>query len=107
MCVDVLEVDCCLFLPVSSSGQYLLTGSSNGVVRVHSLPPSLSSPSSLESYWALTMHDPHTGPITHLSSTYDDHYVISAGADGNVFVYSANLPAAIPEDTPLPHTLEV
>lgn len=53
------------------------------------------------------MHDPHTGPVTHLSATYDDHYVISAGADGNVFVYSASLPTAISEDTPLPHELEV
>lgn len=92
---------------ISSSGQYLLTGSSNGVVRVHILPPSLTIPTSLGSYWALSMHDPHTGPVSYLASTYDDHYVVSAGADGNVFVYSANLPTATPERPSLPEELEV
>ena len=94
---------------ISHSGRYLLTGSSNGVLRVHALPPlppSLSSPSSLGSYWALSMHDNHTGAITHLCSTYDDSYVVSAGADGNVFVYSASLPTATPNEKS-PETLEV
>ena len=78
--------------PSSSSGEYLLTGASNGCVRVHPLPQS-HSVTSLHSYWVLAMHDNHYGAVTHLATTFDDSYVVSAGADGNVFVYSANLPA--------------
>ena len=77
----------------SSSGDYLLTGASNGCVRVHPLPHPYSL-TSLHSYWALSMHDNHYGAVTQLATTFDGRYVVSAGADGNVFVYSANLPMA-------------
>ena len=40
------------------------------------------------------MHDNHYGAITALTATFDDQYVLSGGADGNVFVYEANLPTA-------------
>lgn len=78
--------------PCSSSGHYLLTGLENGYVRVHKLaqPYSLSS---LDSYWALSMHDNHSGRITALACSHDDRYLITAGADGNIFVYAANLQA--------------
>lgn len=77
----------------SSSGDYLLTGLSNGVVRIHPLsaPYALSS---LDSYWSLSIHDNHYGPVAHLATTFDDTYVVSGGGDGNVFVYKANLPTA-------------
>lgn len=81
----------CGFSSSSSSGEYLLTGASNGCVRVHRLPQPHSI-TSLQSYWVLAMHDNHYGAVTHLTTTFDDSYVISAGADGNVFVYCANLP---------------
>jgi WD40 repeat protein len=84
----------------SSSGRYLLTGSSNGVVRMHCLTGPLSSSSSsstLGSYWALSVHDNQNGAVTHLSTTCDDRYVISGGADGNIFVFSTHLPT---ETTP-------
>ena len=71
----------------------MLTGASNGCVRVHALPDPHSL-TSLHSYWALSMHDNHYGAVTHLATTFDDRYVVSAGADGNVFVYSAHLPMA-------------
>ena len=40
------------------------------------------------------MHDNHYGAVTHLVTSFDDRYVLSGGADGNVFVYEAELPTA-------------
>ena len=48
----------------------------------------------LSSYWSLSMHDNHYGAVTCLISTFDDQYVLSGGADGNLFVYQANMPTA-------------
>ena len=80
------------YLLRSSSGEYLLTGTSNGLVRIHPLsaPYSLST---LDSYWALSMHDNHYGAVSHLATTFDDQYLVSGGEDGNVFVYRTNLPS--------------
>ena len=50
---------------------------------------------SLQNYWAINMHDNHYGAVTRIASSFDDHYVLTGGADGNVFVYTANLPTAM------------
>lgn len=77
----------------SSSGEYFLTGTSNGCIRIHELqePHSLSS---LTSYWSLSVHDNHSGAVTHLVTSFDDKYVLSGGADGNLFVFEGNFPTA-------------
>lgn len=69
-------------------------------MRVHKLaqPYSLSS---LDSYWALNMHDNHYGRVTALACSHDDSYLVTAGADGNIFVYTANLQTP-PVQTALP-----
>ena len=71
----------CLFC--SASGEYLLTGTANGCVRVHPLPAPHSL-ADLSSYWALTS----------IATSFDDQYVLSGAADGNVFIYRADLPTA-------------
>ena len=80
-------------MPHSSSGEYLLTGTSNGCIRIHQLdePHSLAN---LTSHWSLTMHDNHYGAVTHLVTSFDDKYVLSGGADGNLFVFEGNFPTA-------------
>lgn len=77
----------------SASGEYFLTGTSNGCVRLHPLstPHALND---LSSYWSLNMHDNHYGAVTCLSTTFDDQFVLSGGEDGNLFIYKANLPTA-------------
>lgn len=77
----------------SSSGEYLLTGASNGCIRIHQLeaPHSLAN---LSSHWSLAMHDNHYGAVTHLVTSFDDKYVLSGGADGNLFVFEGNFPTA-------------
>ena len=39
------------------------------------------------------MHDNHYGAVNHLCTSHDDKYVLSGGADGNIFVYEAELPS--------------
>ncbi len=77
----------------SSSGEYLLAGSANGSVRIHPLSAPFSL-SSLEDYWAINMHDNLYGAVTHITASFDDRYVLTGGADGNVFVYTTDLPTA-------------
>lgn len=81
----------CTHFPLSSSGEYLLTGASNGYIRIHPLSKAFAI-SSLESYWALGVHDNTYGAVTQLAVTYDDQYVVTGGTDGNIFVFKANLP---------------
>lgn len=75
----------------SHSGNYLLTGTDTGCIRIHHLnaPYSLQS---LEQHWTLTMHDNQYGYISSLAVSYDDQYLITGGGDSNVFIYKANLP---------------
>ena len=40
------------------------------------------------------MHDNHYGAVTHLVTSFDDKYVLSGGADGNLFVFEGNFPSA-------------
>ena len=77
----------------SSSGEYFLTGTSNGCIRIHQLhePHSLTH---LTSHWSLSIHDNHNGAVTHLVTSFDDKYVVSGGADGNLFVFEGNFPTA-------------
>ena len=91
-------------LPLSSSGEYLLTGSSHGCLRIHPLPKPYSL-ASLQDYWAINMHDNLYGAVTHIAVTSDDQYVLSAGADGNVFVYKAALPTAKQRQPPTVETV--
>ena len=67
-------------------------GTSNGYIRVHPLhsPHNLCD---LSSYWVMPMHDYHYGAINHLCISLDDHFVVSGGADGNIFAYVADLPS--------------
>ena len=40
------------------------------------------------------MHDNHYGAVTYLVTSFDDRYVLSGGADGNLFVFEGNFPTA-------------
>ena len=84
---------CALIAHDSSSGEYFLTGVSNGCIRIHQLhePHSLTT---LTSHWSLNMHDNHSGAVTHLVTSFDDRYVLSGGADGNLFVFEGNFPTS-------------
>ena len=80
----------------SSSGQHLLVGAENGVVRVHPLSAAEDeeptfTPECFKSFWSFSVHDNHYGHVTHVCSSHDDKFVISSGNDGNIFVFKAKL----------------
>ena len=52
----------------------------------------------LDHHWSLSIHDNQYGHVTALATSFDDSYLITAGADGNVFVFSTNLPSSLPVD---------
>ena len=41
------------------------------------------------------MHDNTNGRVTALACSHDDSYLVTGGADGNVFVYSATFPLPV------------
>jgi len=66
------------FISKSASGNFLLSGSGDGTIR---LRPSQIS----KAYGVLKAHD---GPITGAACSFDDSYVLTCGSDGALFVYS-------------------
>ena len=68
-------------------------GTYAGYIRVHPLH-STHDLSDVSSYWALPMHDNQLGIVNHLSLSFDDQFLLSGGADGNLFVFKVDLPSA-------------
>ena len=74
-------------------GNYLFAGTRDGVLRVHKVAPQPGeSTLSLDKYWALSLHDSHSGRITNIKTSYNGRFLLTTGADGNFFVYSFNAP---------------
>ena len=88
----------------SNSGEFVLFGMSNGVVRIHPVHGK-NVLDSLTTYWAVHIHDSHYGAITALSTSFDDKYVFTVGADGNFFVYNFMSDATLKESKPLVQSL--
>ncbi|XP_037341186.2 cilia- and flagella-associated protein 44 [Pungitius pungitius] len=72
----------------SSNGQLLLCGMHSGFIRVYPLQPGDSGLTSMHAYWALAVHDNQYGHLRHIRCSYDDHFVLTAGEDGNIFSFS-------------------
>ncbi|KAK5851669.1 hypothetical protein PBY51_023206 [Eleginops maclovinus] len=72
----------------SSDRQLLLCGMHSGSIRVYPLQPGDHSLSSMQAYWALSVHDNQYGHLRHICCSYDDLFVLTAGDDGNIFSFS-------------------
>ncbi|XP_033981538.1 cilia- and flagella-associated protein 44 isoform X1 [Trematomus bernacchii] len=72
----------------SSDRQLLLCGMHSGSIRVYPLQPGDHSLSSMQAYWALSVHDNQYGHLRHIRCSYDDLLVLTAGDDGNFFSFS-------------------
>ena len=90
--------DCQVLLPssLSHSGSYMLVGAENGNVRAFPLHESAATPGLYDignfiSHWTLSIHDNQYGQVTHICCSHDDKYILTAGHDGNVFVFQASL----------------
>ncbi|XP_067430871.1 cilia- and flagella-associated protein 44 [Thunnus thynnus] len=72
----------------SSNRQLLLCGMHSGSIRVYPLQPSDHNLTSMQAYWELSVHDNHYGHLRYIRCSHDDHFVLTAGDDGNIFSFS-------------------
>ncbi|XP_072513801.1 cilia- and flagella-associated protein 44 [Salminus brasiliensis] len=72
---------------LSSVRQLLLCGMQDGSIRAFPLEAGELPPGSMQTYWALSVHDNHYGSVRQLRFSHDGHFVLSAGADGNIFTF--------------------
>ncbi|KAM6975484.1 cilia- and flagella-associated protein 44-like [Tautogolabrus adspersus] len=72
----------------SSNRQLLLCGMHSGFIRIYPLQPGDHSLTSMQAYWTLSCHDNQYGHLRHICCSHDDHFVLTAGDDGNIFSFS-------------------
>ncbi|XP_069058886.1 cilia- and flagella-associated protein 44 isoform X1 [Pleurodeles waltl] len=90
---DVLPIENTEMNPIrkmyfSNNQQLLLCGMENGAVRVYPLEASDPQLDSLHGYWSLGIHDNQYGHIQAICSSYDNQFLVTCGADGNIFSFS-------------------
>ncbi|XP_078590601.1 cilia- and flagella-associated protein 44-like isoform X5 [Branchiostoma floridae x Branchiostoma japonicum] len=92
--VPMLETDdvpiTCVSL--SCNKRQVLLGLENGSVRIHPLEgdqewDDRDIAAEFGSYWQYSVHDSHAGSITQIATSFDDQFLFTAGADGNVFAF--------------------
>ncbi|XP_066534174.1 cilia- and flagella-associated protein 44 isoform X2 [Hoplias malabaricus] len=71
----------------SSMRQLLLCGMQDGSIRVFLLEAGEQPPGSMQAYWSLSVHDNQYGSVKHLCFSHDGCFVLSSGADGNIFSF--------------------
>ncbi|XP_066455410.1 cilia- and flagella-associated protein 44 isoform X2 [Eleutherodactylus coqui] len=72
----------------SSNRQLLFCGMQDGAIRVYPLQPDDPLLKSISNYWSLGVHDNQYGAIQAISSSFDNQYLLTCGADGNIFTFS-------------------
>lgn len=61
----------------------------DGKIRINRLKEDWQD---LTDYWLLGMHDNFFGRIPSIQFSFDNKFLFSVGADGNLFAYNWNLP---------------
>ncbi|XP_042365640.1 cilia- and flagella-associated protein 44 [Plectropomus leopardus] len=72
----------------SSDRQLMLCGMYSGFIRVYPLQPGDHNLTSMQAYWALSVHDNHYGHLRHIRFSHDERFVLTVGDDGNMFSFS-------------------
>ncbi|XP_023139357.2 cilia- and flagella-associated protein 44-like isoform X2 [Amphiprion ocellaris] len=72
----------------SSDRLLMLCGMHSGSIRVYPLQPGDDNITSMQAYWTLSLHDNEYGHLRHIRCSHDDHFVLTAGDDGNIFSFS-------------------
>lgn len=65
----------------------MFCGMTNGAIRVYVLSENDPFLVSLQHYWHFNVHDNNYGSIKSITSSFDDQYLLTAGEDGNIFVF--------------------
>ncbi|KAK3541496.1 hypothetical protein QTP86_027240, partial [Hemibagrus guttatus] len=67
--------------------QLLLCGMQDGSIRAYPLESGELQPVHMQAYWALGVHDGQYGSLRQLRVSHDSRFVLSTGADGNIFSF--------------------
>ncbi|XP_068925975.1 cilia- and flagella-associated protein 44 [Petaurus breviceps papuanus] len=76
----------------------MFCGMQNGQVRVYILKDKSPNLTDMQSYWSYSIHDNDYGHIQALCPSYDDRFVVTCGADGNIFVFNVLSEEQLEED---------
>ncbi|XP_052014912.1 cilia- and flagella-associated protein 44 [Apodemus sylvaticus] len=71
----------------SNDHTMMFCGMRNGAIRVYVLNENDPFLVSLKDYWHFNVHDNNYGSIKSIFSSFDDQYLLTAGEDGNIFVF--------------------
>uniref|UniRef100_A0A8D0G0V4 Cilia- and flagella-associated protein 44 n=1 Tax=Sphenodon punctatus TaxID=8508 RepID=A0A8D0G0V4_SPHPU len=66
----------------------MFCGMENGAVRVYPLHDKMLSVDNVAGYWSFSMHDNDYGQIQGIYSSYDDRFLVTCGADSNIFTFN-------------------
>ena len=66
----------------------MFCGMQNGAIRVYILSKNDPSLTNMEDYWHFSMHDNNYGCIKAISTSFDDRFLVTTGADSNIFVFN-------------------
>ncbi|KAM9695944.1 cilia- and flagella-associated protein 44 [Dama dama] len=72
----------------SINQEMMFCGMQNGAIRVYILSKNDPSLTSMEDYWHFNMHDNNYGRVNAISTSFDDRFLVTAGADSNIFVFN-------------------
>nr|XP_020735357.1 cilia- and flagella-associated protein 44 [Odocoileus virginianus texanus] len=72
----------------SINQEMMFCGMQNGAIRVYILSKNDSSLTSMKDYWHFNMHDNNYGRVNAISTSFDDRFLVTAGADSNIFVFN-------------------
>ncbi|XP_045857465.1 cilia- and flagella-associated protein 44 [Meles meles] len=66
----------------------MFCGMQNGAIRVYILSQNKPSLINTEDYWHFNIHDNNYGCIKGICTSFDDRFLVTTGADGNIFVFT-------------------
>ncbi|XP_036602238.1 cilia- and flagella-associated protein 44 [Trichosurus vulpecula] len=76
----------------------MFCGMQKGQVRVYILKDKSLYLTDMQNYWSYSIHDNDYGQIQALCPSYDDRFVVTCGADGNIFVFNVLSEEELEED---------
>ncbi|KAM4888299.1 cilia- and flagella-associated protein 44 isoform 3-T3 [Thomomys bottae] len=66
----------------------MFCGMRNGAIRVYILDYKDILLKTLKNYWHFSMHDNNYGCVKGISTSFDDRFLVTVGADSNIFVFN-------------------
>ncbi|XP_077198106.1 cilia- and flagella-associated protein 44 isoform X4 [Paroedura picta] len=71
-----------------STGILMFCGMEDGAVRIYPLHNKELSVDNMVGYWSSSIHDSDYGQIHGIFPSFDDRFLVTCGADGNIFTYN-------------------